>query len=399
MRAELPRCPTTDLERSGCGCRTCSQHRPTPAGTVIHIRDLEHVTGRPMHEYRARVRPIASTTASRRWQQTGLIDCDHDQRSTRLCSSCEVLLENLVGDIPALVEHLEEAMSRDVRFVSHGALAGAEDDPPLGLNLAASDTLRDLRDSLVYPDDAAKLAARIRPDRAAEVTTRQSRWMLMHWHDVLRHVNIRSIAHTLSQTVRRAHRVIDRPRDWMFLGACPNDCGAHLWAERDAERVACPNGACGWSGTVTDLVAGWLEAGDDRYLTERELLLAIPGLTRSSLRWWIDHEGLPRQEMTRPCWLEDGTLAPAKKFWTYQLGAVRKLRTAEMVTDQIMSTENVDTITTRELAERAEVKVSAIWKYVQRGVISPVRRAARPLRFTLDQVERLRQYKADRVSG
>lgn len=390
MTINLPRCEFTGIERLGCACPACEsftmtdQEKSLRSG-VINIRDLEAQVGRPVPEYRMKVRSLDTTAASRRWQQTDLIACDHDSRSTRLCSSCEVLFENLIGDIPALVENLEEAIARNVRFVDHGS-STSPDESPLGLYRAASDALRRLRDTLVYPSEAVR--RRDRPDLAAQVATGASRWMLSHWQDVLRHVDIRGVAHRVSLATQRAHRVIDRPRDLMFLGDCPRACGAQLWPERGAVSVACPNEACGWAGSVDELIREWLSTGDDRYLTERELLLALPTLTRRTLGRWIAHEGVPRQEMSRPFWQEDGTLS-AKTYMAYRLGSVRELLVEQQLDEQVRATEADGTLTTQQVAQRTGLTEALIWKLVERGRLKPVRVGAKPLRFTVDEVAKL----------
>jgi hypothetical protein len=358
---DATRCEYSDLPVGRCA------HCQGPS-TVVHARDLETVFGR-LPEYR---------NHSRQWAMPipAVIDChptDHRRSDGHnLCRDCEAQLEQMIGDIPALVHDLEIAIRKAVRFTDHGTRHGDGTESPVDFNPAASAALRHLADQFAWTsDDPSKR------------TVNGSRWALTHWPDLIRRDDIDHVAHRISAAVVESHRVIDRPEDIEYLGPCPIDgCPRDLEAAPSADVVRCE---CGWSETRPDLEQRVIAAGGDLLLTVDQLVgrVTVNGhpITRAQLERWISREGVPRDTITKPRWV--GGMIEAVTVHTYRLGDIRDLA-LRIETRPAHTTPAVSlaaTITTSELAGHLGVTSQRVRQMVAEGKITPVNPASKPYRF------------------
>ena len=286
------RCPDTDLPPAECAC----PHHHQPAPTVITIGALEKLAGRPLPEYRPRLRP--------RWRvpTPEPTHCDHQKHD--LCKTCDRLLDSLLADLPNLVEELGFAMRKDTRFTPHGHRKGdiqKPDEAPLPWNPSAARALTALHTFI----------ADVRADPG------RSR---------------RRILADLSDLATWAHRIIERPKDREYT-MCPK-CRTEIVVE-DHTLVICPSDNCRYMSTWDNHQSDLLDANGDALLTMSDLVLILTRagepIDRNRINYLIRRHGLPREEIENPHWRE-GRLVTEPQ-WAYRLNDVRELQ-ARLVGDR-----------------------------------------------------------------
>lgn len=329
-RLTLPRCPYSDLERISCACPNCETFTMTDTEKALrsgvhHIRDLEQAAGRPLPQYR-----IHTRTNPAPWQfDTGLaanpniIDCHHPH-DTGICDTCWHQLDICLGDIPALVQDLNTAIAKDVRFAPHGHRKGdleRPDEAPIMVNLGATGALRRLAQALGTPA----------PDNGwtiGQAIVARSRRLLAN-PDLRLADGIADLARQISQAVIHAHKVIDRPSDRWFYGACPR-CHTDIYDERGIDEVHCTD--CGYTARMTVHHQAMLDERDDEKLTIDELVgvftKAGQPITRQQIKNLVTRRGLPRERQAKPRWVQDrwGNMRiETSEVWVHRIGDVRDL--------------------------------------------------------------------------
>ena len=303
-----------------------------------------------------------------------IIHC-HDHTEFGLCPDCLADFDNVLVDAPHLLDDLDIAIAGETRFVEHGFLFDSGTDhmgvTPLVTayhRLAQALALAGEWFNWRHPEQLARLL-----------------------HANLNHLandpHLPNIAHTISTAAARAHRVIERPDDWAYFGPCP-DCNTDIYGLRETidtpdARVKCR--ACDYSELMIDHQRAQLDAGDDRMLTIDELVGAITRVgevvTRKQILKFVAHEGVTREWRQVPTLID--TELHVDQVEVYRLGDIRVLADGE-------NPANIGTITCREVARQFGVTEAAVWKLVERNQLEPVRRASKPLRFKLAEVERYR---------
>lgn len=268
----LPRCDFHDLERLWCP-EDCPHYgngfTMTPAeqalvtwhrtaGNVTHITALEHHAGRHLAEFRFTPR------AGEQWHQPApeARACHgHDKPpGAQLCPTCADHLERLLGDVPAIVEALQTARTKDTKFPplghKHTDPEQAADESPIPVNLGASRVLADLTTTLGGD-----------PVRASRY------WLTYPTQNRLANAMLRD----LSRAMRRAHHVIDRPEDLVYVGNC--QCGRELHTPR-GHTILCDCGYhADWQAHLDQILADRL----DTLMTVSELTTAT-GLDRGRVK-------------------------------------------------------------------------------------------------------------------
>lgn len=292
------RCHLTDLPTKECAC----EHHHHAEQTVVSITTLERLAGRPLPEYRARLRPP--------WRvpQPEATVCEH--RRDDLCPTCDQLLDGLLTDLPHLVEELGFTARKDIRFPDRGWKRGdteTPDEAPLAWHPAAANLLADLHALM------AGHAQALRND--------QLQWEAVNIRDR------RALLQHLSRLAARAHRIIDRPRDRVFT-MCPK-CRTDIELRQRGDNVLCPNPECdytaAWAQHQTDL----LDASGDVLLTMGELCAVLTSagepMSRARVEKMITRHGLPREPIGTPHWRE-GRVVVTEPRWAYRLRDVREIQ-------------------------------------------------------------------------
>jgi len=298
-------CDITGMYPDECGCPEHYADRPT----VISIAALERLTHHPLPAYRMKRRDP-------RWrvEDPRTVRCTH--RNDDLCGDCETILTNLLNDLPGVVEDLHLALRKAVRFTPHGFRRGDKETPdesPIPWNPSAAETLGDLNR------------------------------IMLNGHLLDRH----TLLEDLSKTIRRAHRVIDRPKDREFT-LCPEcreeipvtsrklavQCFATIIeddpdapepddGEQRAQRTRQCDYAASWEQHQKDI----LQANEDALLTMSDLVLVLTRagepITRDKVNNLIRRHGLPREQIQKAKWKEGKIVTDPQ--WVYRLRDVREL--------------------------------------------------------------------------
>lgn len=277
-------CAETELPIRECGCP--KHHRPE--STVISLSTLERLAGHPLPQYRAIQRPAWRVPTPKTTR------CEH--RKEDLCPDCDRLLDDLLADLPNLVEELGFAMRKDVRFAPHGYRQGDVEHPdeaPIPWSPVAAGVLGATRRLMADPP--------------------QDRRLLLP---------------SLSRLAERAHRVIERPKDRQTT-MCPR-CGCTITVPDDdpAERsIICPVEGCAYSATWAAHLTDLLDANGEALLTAEELRFVLihngEPISRFRIQYLVTHHGLPREQIAIPRWKHKRLITEAQ--FAYRLRDVRDL--------------------------------------------------------------------------
>lgn len=198
--------------------------------------------------------------------------CGCTQPSGILCSDDEAAFATMLAAVPALVDQLQIAISKQARV---GAMSGkgglARERSPINFGALAA------RDALLV-----------------EVAL---------WSDVTevrRHPQAGEIVAQFGRAVKDAYRVIDRAQDRQYLGTCLYEedgatCHAELWAREGAHEVRC--GQCEQVHPVRERQKWLLAQAADMLVTAKQAsryLGKFGGITvtEASIRGLIHRERL-----------------------------------------------------------------------------------------------------------
>lgn len=314
-----------------------------------------------------------------------IITC-HGHVEVGLCGDCLSDFERVLADVPWLLDDLDIAISGDVRFVEHGVRMGTLESDAAGPSrhpaVAAHHRL-----CLAIIGDGTGAHPGCTDWFDARSPLGLALNLRLYLHRLASEPRMSVLAHDISSAAKRAHHVIDMPKDLVYYGPCP-DCGRDIVQERihkdDEETlVQCRYSSCKYGQPLDAHNKRILESSTDRWLTIDELVSAITRggevVARKQIERWIDRNGLARELRTRASW-RAGELV-TNEVWTYRLGDVR-----EMAEDEKQN----GAPTSHDVASQLGVTETALRKMVERGQLTPIRANARPLRFQRDEVERFK---------
>ena len=310
MTNRLPICEWSGLPRIWCP-DTCPDHNTSFPMTdtekallenrfsaVLKVDILEQTAGRRLPEYRAKPRTVtrrgdAKIVIGHAWNldQPKPARCPPGQQ---LCHDCANQLEAALGDVPAIVNDLNLALRKAVRFVPH-AFTSDPDEAPLPFNPSASSALSQRATALGGEPVLA------------------SRWWLTNWRTSTHQTEL--LEH-LTKAMAHAHKVIERPRDHVHLGRCPH-CETELVAERGMP-VTCPQGdyTADWDTHMATILAN----SQDQMFTISELVAAT-GLTRNQIKTITNYPArITHHKLTRPHL--DGHTIRTRQVTVFRLGDI-----------------------------------------------------------------------------
>jgi hypothetical protein len=173
----------------------------------------------------------------------------------RICSACRSELERDLADVPSLAGHLQLALARQVRM-SDAVARGTE--TPLPYDARAGDAAILLHQTLAAWVAHLQAGAPIIAGpvcstgcrhatclhitlscRPGPSTADHARWLLRHLPILLGKDLVEVACEQLTEAIRGARRVIDRPLDRVYAGPC-DECGRDLYAQPGATITTCP---------------------------------------------------------------------------------------------------------------------------------------------------------------
>lgn len=290
-RPGLPICDHTGLQR--LWCNHCDGFTMTQAeydlyhGNVTTIRHLEAAAGRPLPQYRARYNTwrVETPEATR---------CDHTTNGT-LCPACDLLLDNLLADLPYIVHELGIAQRKAQHFAPRGHHRGnhlpcpTEDCPG---------TLKPTNEQwqCTHCGHQVEFESALPWNNAASACLRSIRLM-----EAERNHDRPNLLAALSSLAARGHKVIERPDNQLYLGACP-DCSQDMYAER-GEPVTCE---CGHHTTWEAHHEYLLDRLEDRLMTVAEIVTlyqaAGQSISRDRVNYVVRCRRIPTQQLTMAKW-------------------------------------------------------------------------------------------------
>lgn len=225
--------------------------------------------------------------------------CQAQQDAGLLCSACCDVLERDLRSVPDLVAELDITLSKQARIGVAGAPGLARERTPINVG------------AMLVADDLANVLASWVIDVCGEDwpfgrragAASFARDLLSHVPEIRRHPAVEELIDEVTDAIKQARRVIDRPADKVYLGQClvetPDDqgrqvtCLADVYARTTASQVKC--GVCGITHEVTERRAWLLEQARDRLFTVKEAAQMMGDVgrikvTEASIRGYV-HRG------------------------------------------------------------------------------------------------------------
>ena len=232
-----------------------------------------------------------------------------------VCSSCVEEWEVHLGNVAVLVEDLEVAARKQVRFGGRGGnaatMTGKKYDPtdsdsvpqrhlhtrhpnhtenPTPVDLRASYWLDRLQTELV---GQIRLICDVNSIDVPEIATTvaMSLWLLGQAAQLPRlpEQDGWGLVHDLGQVYRDCVDTIDAPKRHKYVRVC--ECGLSLWAKHDATTAKC---ACGHVYDVAAEHAARIDKARDRLVTIDEAA-TLSGAKRGTIRQWINRGRIEAQ--------------------------------------------------------------------------------------------------------
>lgn len=208
-------------------------------------------------------------------------DCGRTTRDDAyVCDACADELAKALGDVPALTEELEVTIAkrRGIDYRTVGGSKGGKkptEMPPPG-NMGAADALRHLKALLVSwalfceAENVRNSDPRTDPlGEGDDTTVALSRWLLWRVDGLTLHDQGGEAVDQITSAVAHCQRVIDRPADRQFLGACDLCQNGRLYAAPHSDRAVCDQ--CESGRDANQLRANLLSELDDRLCTASEI--------------------------------------------------------------------------------------------------------------------------------
>lgn len=189
-----------------------------------------------------------------------------------VCDDCAQALSVALGEVPWLAEELEITISGQKAATYNGnAARGAETPSPV--HWGASEAQGHLKALLVswarFCEAEGIRNASPHPAMAADNLPALSRWLMWRVDGLTLHDIGPEAVDEITSAVAHCHRVIDRPADRQYLGAC-DMCGTgRLYARQGSPWARCD--ACEAAEVATQRRDRLLDELDDRLCTAAEI--------------------------------------------------------------------------------------------------------------------------------
>lgn len=221
--------------------------------------------------------------------------CGAEQHESLLCHACTTTLERALGDVPSIVADLDVTVSRMSRIGTSGKGGLASEKTPI--HLGAVQVADDLANTLttwardVSPDERWPIGDRHPANFSAAI--------LLGMIDLIRrHPAVNELFDEITDAIKQARRVVDRPADRVYLGVCHYieaevECFEEVYAAPGADETRCRT--CGITHEVAERRAWLLKRAEDMLFTVAQAaqMMGEVGsirVTEASIRGYI-HRG------------------------------------------------------------------------------------------------------------
>jgi hypothetical protein len=231
-----------------------------------------------------------------------------------LCGACVAKLQARLGHVPALVAELEVTITRQDRTTA-SKVGGRGSETPSPYNERASDTGAQLRDrlSLWARAVAEHFGASVPHAEPRNIAVVAAQWLMEHPWTVAGYPAAGDLFEEISDDVRAAFQVIDRPPDAVFAGRC--QCGGLLYARPGHQLATCRAPDCGLDYGVEEMRTWMLGEIKHREGTATEVsaILRAVGIKISytTIHRWHARGRLARADGYRPVYRVGDVVAVA----------------------------------------------------------------------------------------
>lgn len=228
--------------------------------------------------------------------------CFQPQMQGLLDDACTTRLEQVLGEVPWLVEQLTITISKQAKIGAQasGSAPARERNP---INYGALIVADELQNTLTtWARDVCDegCVSTIDGQRTTDTCAYD---LLGHIPQIRKHPAVGELVDEIHDAINRTRQIIDRPADRQFVGPCmaptPDDegrevtCLADIWAHPNAATATCKT--CGITHDVAERRMWMLREADDRLFTVREAaqLIGSHGAIRvseSTIRGYIKRE-------------------------------------------------------------------------------------------------------------
>lgn len=158
--------------------------------------------------------------------------CDRPMPGSRvICGACEADIARALNAVPGLTADLDVTLARQTSRTTAGRSAVV----PLPFDPRASEAAWVLRSTLA---GWVRQLQEHRPEPwPADTPQDMAAWLSARLQRLVRHPAAPEAHGEITEAVRAAQRVVDRPQERRFAGYC--DCGAALYARPGAATVRC----------------------------------------------------------------------------------------------------------------------------------------------------------------
>ncbi|WP_017974351.1 hypothetical protein [Actinopolyspora halophila] len=245
---------------------------------------------------------------------TCLVDrCGQPAGDTYVCNTCTQHLAADLASLPELVAELDVTLSRQHRFTAPNGITARSAEKPVPFHQAASHVRSALKTELIGWCASLAETGHWGDAPSNEDMLTCADWLYRHLTDIRLHPAVGELCDALWHATTAVRRIIDRPPDSWYAGAC--SCGADMYARATVGTVSCPS--CGTEYDVETRRAELLEALSDQLATAEEVSHALTALgqeiTPERIRRWVTRGKLTQ----RPAHPGD-----ARKRPRYQIGEV-----------------------------------------------------------------------------
>jgi hypothetical protein len=212
-----------------------------------------------------------------------------------ICGGCAQRLRNQLRAVPELLAELDLAITKQTTAGGQGLGGSGLDFDPVASEAAVALRLCLHGWARVWDEETPRDVTAGGAERDRALSSAAGQAGLLAGARLASRPWAPEVAEEVRQAVTRAWAAVDRPPDTEFVGWCPDDCGAALYAAQGAAQTRCR--ACGAPWDVQASRDSLLAAAVDVLAPAATLARAL-GVEPATLRQWRRRGQLVPAEVT-----------------------------------------------------------------------------------------------------